>query len=390
MNEFLIFEGISKSFGDLKVLDNVSLSIGKGEIFSILGPSGCGKTTLLRICAGFETPDSGRVILNGKDITDFRSNKRQVNTVFQNYALFPHMTVRENISFGLQMAKVPKNQISREVDKFLDLIQMTDQADKKATKLSGGQMQRVAIARALINKPQVLLLDEPLAALDLKLRQRMLVELDWIHDEVGITFLYVTHDQGEAMSISDHIAIMNIGKIEQHGTPAAVYEAPSNSFVAAFIGDTNFFETEITKNEGSYSYLHIEEFTDIMVYNDKNFHEGSKVYLSIRPEKFTITLDKPEEHRRINMIRGVVEDIIYLGTHTTYWVRANEYLIQIRQSHDRFLLDQKIIEHGNDVWISWHADNCYMLDRYNVRDESLLTLPDDDVMESESPDPGEE
>ncbi|HOO73459.1 MAG TPA: ABC transporter ATP-binding protein [Spirochaetota bacterium] len=380
MDDFLVFDGISKSFGNLKVLENVSLSIEKGSIFSILGPSGCGKTTLLRICAGFETPDTGRVILNGKDITLDRPNKRRVNTVFQNYSLFPHMSVRENIAFGLQMSGFEKKRITSEVDKYLELIQMSDQADKKTTKLSGGQMQRVAIARALINKPQILLLDEPLAALDLKLRQRMLVELDWIHDEVGITFLYVTHDQGEAMSISDYIAIMNRGKIEQHGTPAQVYEAPTNSFVAAFIGDTNFFETEITAIEGSYCRLNITDFDDnIIVYNDKNFHMKSRVYLSIRPEKFVISFDEPEHHNKLNRVRGTVEEIIYMGTHTTYWVRVGDYRIQVRQSHDRFLLDQRIIERGNDVFISWHADNCYILDRYDEKDESLLTLPDDDL-----------
>ncbi len=380
MGDFLVFEGISKSFGELKVLDNVSLSIEKGTIFSILGPSGCGKTTLLRICAGFEYPDRGRVILDGKDITSDRPNRRRVNTVFQNYSLFPHMTVRENISFGLQMAGFDRSRISGEVDRYLELIQMSDQADKKATKLSGGQMQRVAIARALINKPQVLLLDEPLAALDLKLRQRMLVELDWIHDEVGITFLYVTYDQGEAMSISDHIAVMNKGRIEQQGTPVQVYEAPTNSFVAAFIGDTNFFETEITSIEDSYCRMNIKDFADgVIVYNDKNFPQGSRVYLSIRPEKFVISHAEPESHRKRNMVRGVVEEIIYMGTHTVFWVRVGDYRIQVRQSHDRFLLDEKIIEHGNTVCISWHADNCYILDRYDERDESLLTLPDDDV-----------
>jgi spermidine/putrescine transport system ATP-binding protein len=380
MGDFLVFDGISKSFGSLKVLDNVSLAIEKGTIFSILGPSGCGKTTLLRICAGFEYPDSGRVILNGKDITADRPNRRRVNTVFQNYSLFPHMTVRENISFGLQMSGFDRARIKGEVDKYLELIQMSDQADKKTTKLSGGQMQRVAIARALINRPQVLLLDEPLAALDLKLRQRMLVELDWIHDEVGITFLYVTHDQGEAMSISDSMAIMNKGKIEQQGTPVQVYEAPTNSFVAAFVGDTNFFETEITAIDGPYCRMRIGDFSEnVIVYNDKNFPAGCRVYLSIRPEKFAISLDEPDHHGKRNTVQGAVEEIIYMGTHTTYWVRVGDYRIQVRQSHGRFLLDQRIIERGNDVYVSWHADDCYILDRYDERDESLLTLPDDDL-----------
>ncbi len=247
MTEFLVFENVSKYFGATRAADQISLSIKKGEFFSLLGPSGCGKTTLLRILAGFENPDTGRVLLDGLDITSLPPHRRQVNTIFQNYALFPHLTVRENIAFGLRIAKRPKAEIETEVDRMLSLIQMEDQAHKRPDQISGGQKQRVAIARALVNKPQVLLLDEPLAALDLKLRQRMLIELDLIHDEVGITFLYVTHDQGEAMSLSDRIAVMNDGKIEQIGSPAEIYEAPRSSFVAAFIGDTNFFEGEVNE-----------------------------------------------------------------------------------------------------------------------------------------------
>ena len=263
MTDFLSFQDISKSFGNLKILDNISLTVKKGEIFSLLGPSGCGKTTLIRICAGFEQPDDGQVVLDGKDITYLPPNKRQVNTVFQSYALFPHLTVWDNIAFGLRIAKQPKDKIKSEVGRYLEMIQMTEHAHKKPAQLSGGQKQRVAIARALINKPQVLLLDEPLAALDLKLRQRMLVELDTIHDEVGITFIFVTHDQGEAMSLSDRIAVVNHGKIEQIGTPAEIYEAPKNSFVAAFIGDTNFFDGVVKENKSAeYSLLQIEGLAD--------------------------------------------------------------------------------------------------------------------------------
>ena len=203
MSDFLVFENVTKRFGSLTAVDNVTIGVSKGEFFSLLGPSGCGKTTLLRMLAGFEQPDKGRIYLNGQDITDLPPNARRVNTVFQNYALFPHLTVRDNIAFGLKVAKRPKDEIAREVDAMLDLIQMHGHEDKKPGQISGGQKQRVAIARALVNHPQVLLLDEPLAALDLKLRQHMQIELDLIHDEVGVTFLYVTHDQGEAMSLSD-------------------------------------------------------------------------------------------------------------------------------------------------------------------------------------------
>ena len=230
MSAFLRFEHVSKRFGRMQAVDDVSLAVAHGEIFSLLGPSGCGKTTLLRIAAGLETPDAGRVFLNEEDITDLPPNRRQVNTIFQNYALFPHLSVRDNIAFGLRVARRPAGEMRREVDRMLALIQMEDQADKKPAQISGGQKQRVAIARALVNKPQVLLLDEPLAALDLKLRQRMLIELDLIHDEVGITFLYVTHDQGEAMGLSDRIAVMHAGRVQQVGTPPEIYEKPPQQF----------------------------------------------------------------------------------------------------------------------------------------------------------------
>ncbi|MBC8127636.1 MAG: ATP-binding cassette domain-containing protein, partial [Gloeobacteraceae cyanobacterium ES-bin-144] len=209
MQGTLRFDNVSKRFGNFTAVDQVTLEIQHGQVFSLLGPSGCGKTTLLRMAAGFEKPDQGRVLLDGKDITDLPPEQRPVNTVFQNYALFPHLSVRDNIAFGLKIARHSKTKITQEVDRMLDLVDLCEHADKMPAKLSGGQKQRVGIARALANKPRVLLLDEPLAALDLKLRQRLLVELDAIHDEVGITFVYVTHDQGEAMSISDTIAVMN-------------------------------------------------------------------------------------------------------------------------------------------------------------------------------------
>jgi spermidine/putrescine transport system ATP-binding protein len=380
MDDFLIFDSVSKSFGNHKVLDNVSLAVKKGEIFSLLGPSGCGKTTLLRICAGFEEPDSGRIILNGEDITKLSPNKRLVNTVFQNYALFPNLTVFENIAFGLRVSGTDDRKVKSEVYKYLELIQLTDHSGKKPEKLSGGQKQRVAIARALINSPQVLLLDEPLAALDLKLRQRMLVDLDNIHDEVGITFLYVTHDQSEAMSLSDSIAVINEGTVEQVGTPTEIYEAPRSSFVAAFIGDTNFFEGYVTEVNEPYSKLSIDYFTDVLVYNDKKIKKGDRVYLSIRPEKFTISVNKPGLSEKYNIVKGTVEEIIYLGYHTKYWVRVNESLVEAKRLHDTYMLDEKMITWGDEVWLSWHADYCYMLEQYNMEDEALLTLPDEDVI----------
>jgi len=381
--DFLVFENLSKRFGATRAADNVSLSIRKGEFFSLLGPSGCGKTTLLRILAGFEQPDSGRVLLDGEDITSLPPHKRKVNTIFQNYALFPHLTVWENIAFGLRIAKVPKRELEEEVGRMLHLIQMEDQAHKRPEQISGGQKQRVAVARALINRPQVLLLDEPLAALDLKLRQRMLIELDLIHDQVGITFLYVTHDQGEAMSLSDRIAVMNQGRIEQVGMPAEIYEAPRSSFVAAFIGDTNFFEGEVADMpENDYSRLKIEGFPDVLCFNDKQIGKGNLVYLSIRPEKFNISREEPAVDGRHNKMRAHVEDVIYLGTHTKYWVRIQDYRLAVFRQHSRFLLDEKPIRWHEHVWISWHADDGFMLERYSESDEKLTNLPPQKVGEN--------
>ncbi len=373
---FLEFENISKSFGNVRAVVNTSLAIKKGEFFSLLGPSGCGKTTLLRMVAGFEKPDTGRIYLNGEDITDLPPNRRKVNTIFQNYALFPHLTVWDNIAFGLKIEKRPKKEIEAEVGSMLKLIQMEDQAWKYPDQISGGQKQRVAIARALIKKPEVLLLDEPLAALDLKLRQRMLIELDLIHDEVGITFVYVTHDQGEAMSLSDRIAVMDKGIIEQTGAPMEIYEAPSSSFVAAFIGDTNFFEGQV-KDVISSDYLRIDigDFPDVVCFNDKQRKKGDLVYLSVRPEKIRISRDKPSDDPLHNTVKVHVEDVIYQGAMTRFWVSTGEYRLAIIQQHSRFLLDEKPIRWNEDVWISWHADDGFMLERYSESDEELMGVP---------------
>ena len=376
MSEFLEFRGVSKRFGAIQAVDDVSLEIRKGEFFSLLGPSGCGKTTMLRLAAGFESPDAGRVFLDGCDITDLPPNKRKVNTIFQSYALFPHLTVRDNIAFGLTIAKRPAVEIDREVGLMLRLIQMEDQAGKKPAQLSGGQKQRVAVARALINKPDVLLLDEPLAALDLKLRQRMLIELDMIHDQVGITFLYVTHDQGEAMSLSDRIAVMDQGRIEQIGTPAEIYESPRTSFVAAFIGDTNFLEGEVAELDGDYCRVSIGDLPEVVCFNDKGLRPGNLVYLSIRPEKIQISRDKPLlDGRQSNALPAKVEDVIYLGSNTKYWVRAEGHRIQLMRQHFRFFLDEKPIRWKDDVWIYWHGDDGFMLERFRRVDEQLMSQP---------------
>jgi spermidine/putrescine transport system ATP-binding protein len=330
------------------------------------------------MAAGFEKPDSGRILLDGRDITDLPPEKRPVNTVFQNYALFPHLTVRENIAFGLRIAKRPEAEIRQEVDRMLELVDLATHADKMPVKLSGGQKQRVGIARALANKPRVLLLDEPLAALDLKLRQRLIVELDAIHDEVGITFVYVTHDQGEAMSISDRIAVMNKGKIEQIGAPAEIYETPRSSFVAAFIGDTNFIEGRVTETlDTRFSRAEIPGLGKVMIDNDKPVRPGDRIHLSLRPEKLVVTREKPTVGDRVNAIPGSIEDVIYFGSHTRYWVRCGDYRICAEQQHRTFLLDELPPKWGDAVWLHWHANDGFLLEQYREEDEAFLTLPDE-------------
>lgn len=378
MGTLLRFENVTRRFGDFTAVDDVTLDVEKGETFSLLGPSGCGKTTLLRMAAGFDRPDSGRILLDGRDITHLPPDQRPVNTVFQSYALFPHLSVRDNIAFGPKLKGWSAAEVKRETERMLDLVDLTAHAGKKPAQLSGGQKQRVAIARALVNKPQVLLLDEPLAALDLKLRQRLLVELDAIHDEVGITFLYVTHDQGEAMSISDRIAVMNRGVIEQTGKPAEIYETPRSSFVAAFIGDTNFLDGRVVESGGRFSRCAIDGLGEVVIDNDRAVAAGEVVHVSLRPEKIVVMREKPEVGADANAVRGKVEDVIYFGSHTRYWVRCGEWRLCAEMQHRRFQLDEKVPAWGDEVWLSWHANDGFLLDRYRVEDEALLTLPDED------------
>ena len=363
-NDFLVFDHVTKRFGALTAVNDVSFSVNKGEFFSLLGPSGCGKTTLLRMLGGFEKPDSGRIFLEGKDITGLAPNERRVHTVFQNYALFPTMTIWDNIAFSLRLAKLPKKEIEEKVDAILDMIQMSEHAWKYPNQLSGGQKQRVAIARALVDRPKVLLLDEPLAALDLKLRQHMLLELDTIHDQVGITFMYVTHDQGEAMSLSDRIAVINRGTIEQLDGPAKIYEAPASRFVASFIGDTNFFSGEIVATEGDYCTIRPAGFPDIRAYNDKQLKVGQKVDLSVRPEKIRVTLapPPPEKGASINVYPSTVQDIVYQGVYTKYWIKSSDLRIAALKPHSRFLLDQEPITWNDNVFVWWHPDDGYMVE----------------------------
>jgi len=325
------------------------------------------------------------VILNGQDITDLPPNRRPVNTVFQNYALFPHLSVWDNIAFGLKVKKRSSQVIDQEVGKMLQLIQMEEHAHKKPSQISGGQKQRVAIARALVNHPDLLLLDEPLSALDLKLRQKMLMEIDLIQDEVGIIFLFVTHDQTEAMAVSDRIAVMHHGKVEQIGTPMELYEAPKSSFVAAFIGDTNFLDGKVTERiSDEYSLLDIDGLSQpIRCYNDKKIRIGELIHTSIRPEKMHITRKKPKETSEINLFEGTVEDIIYKGDHTKYWVRVDDLRLAIMKPNSRFILDRTEITWGEKVWVWWHEDDSYMLERYSETDTNMTELPSEAIGEVE-------
>lgn len=364
MEQGVRFEGITKKFGSSVALSDVSFSIRQGDFFTILGPSGCGKTSLLRILAGFDQPDGGKVFLNGKDITSLPPNKRPINTVFQNYSLFPHLDIWENIAFGLRISKKPEKEIRQEVEKMLHLTQMEGHAHKMPDQISGGQKQRVAIARALINRPQVLLLDEPLAALDLKLRQKMLIDLDLIHDEVGITFIFITHDQGEAMSVSDYIAVLNHGQLVQIGTPIEVYEAPVNSFVAEFIGDTNFLDGRVAEmTSPDYSTLSFDDFPSVVCFNDKKLISNDLAHLSVRPEKIHISREEPPTVSLRNRMQGVVDDVVYKGDHTFYGVIVEGHKISVIRQHSRFHLDEKPIQWKEKVWISWHADDGYILPR---------------------------
>ena len=369
---------ISKDFDGFMAVDGVDLTIKPGELFSFLGPSGCGKTTLLRMIAGFETPLNGKIFIGDQDIVDLPPYKRPVNTIFQNYSLFPHMTVWDNVAFGLKVRKTPLPEIKERVGEMLDLVKMDDQHSKYPDQISGGQKQRVAIARALINNPKVLLLDEPLAALDLKLRQHMLIELMNIHDAVGITFIYVTHDQSEAMSISDRVAVMNRGKIVQEGPPDDIYERPSSIFSAYFIGETNLITGEVIGIEDEYVQLKCSmgngEFFEI----DSTFHFkpeiGSQITVSLRPEKIAISRQKPRVADDMNVVKGVIEDILYLGSHTQYIVTVGKYNFRVFSQHKRVYFDDAALDWEEEVWLFWHDTDSWLINE----------LPPEDRMPAET------
>jgi len=370
----VVIGGVSKSFGDFEVLKDVSLEIKKGEFFSLLGPSGCGKTTLLRIIAGFEVPNKGTLTLDGDNVLSLPPNKRPTNTVFQNYALFPHLTVFENIAFSPRLKKIPNSQIKDKVNEYLKLVHLEGHEGKKPNQLSGGQKQRVAIARALINEPRVLLLDEPLSALDAKLRQHMLIELDRIHDEIGITFIYVTHDQQEALSVSDRLAVMNQGDILQIGTPHEIYESPATDFVARFIGETNLFDAKVTKAEkidvqGAVEYMaeiEIPELGPVKVTTVDEVHAGQTVSFTVRPEKIVISKEKPATKREdINLFQGMVDEPIYSGFQTKFYVQIDKMLIRVIKQHANYSDEGPDIRWKDSVYISWSAQDGYIVEVKN-------------------------
>jgi len=358
-------EKINKSFGNFQVLKDINLQIKKGEFFSLLGPSGCGKTTLLRIIAGFEYPSDGILYLDGKDILGVPSNKRHVNTVFQNYALFPHLTVFENVAFPLRLKKYKESEIKKKVEEYLDLVRLNSHKKKYPSQLSGGQKQRVSIARALINEPSVLLLDEPLSALDAKLRQQLLIELDTIHDKVGITFVYVTHDQQEALSVSDRIAVMKDGVILQIGTPYEIYESPVNMFVADFIGESNLTTGKVVSvNEDKIVKINTEEHGELYTYLDKPVQVGDTLKVTIRPEKIRIATKKPENiPPNTNVLVGYVDELIYTGSETSYFVKiAQKNVFRVFKQHIVYFMDENPIKWKDEVYIWWYANDGFTVE----------------------------
>jgi spermidine/putrescine transport system ATP-binding protein len=376
-------EGIDKHFGDFHVLKDVSIHIQGGEFFSLLGPSGCGKTTLLRILAGFESPTAGLVRIDGKNILPLPPNRRHTNMIFQNYALFPHLTVFENVAFPLRLKKLGKRETNNKVEEYLALTKLGGQEYKKPAQLSGGQKQRVAIARALVNEPEVLLLDEPLSALDAKLRQHMLIELDTIHDKIGITFIYVTHDQQEALSVSDHIAVMNEGRIVQVGNPTEIYESPADIFVANFIGEANLFHGTITRVEGEMVSVDVKNLGILKVTMEpgdlegmRDFKPGKTASITVRPEKINIALEKPPDLAQdvFNFFPCAVEEVIYNGFQSKFFVKVSggtngggngNFTIKAFKQHMSYYSAGPEINWKDRAWIWWKADDAYLVE---VRD----------------------
>jgi spermidine/putrescine transport system ATP-binding protein len=351
-------EDVGKRFGGVAAVDGVSLSIGEGEFFSLLGPSGCGKTTTLRMVAGFEVPDSGRIVLQGNDVTTVPANKRPVNMVFQQYALFPHMSVYDNVAFGLKVKRVPRSEHAERVHEMLRVVSLEGFDRRRARQLSGGQQQRVALARALVNRPAALLLDEPLGALDVKLRKQMQHELKRIQSELGTTFVYVTHDQEEALAMSDRIAVMNGGKVEQIGSPREIYERPGTAFVADFIGSLNAFDLRIDELVGDHAVMRLGEGERVVVPVGRGGRPGETVRVAVRPEQIRIEPDGSTPSDGGSRVGGTVAEIVFLGMYTQFHVVTDAGRLVSHRLADEPLGPLRT---GGRVTLSWEAEQTSLL-----------------------------
>ena len=350
----IVLDAVSKQFGGQAAVNEVSLAIGDGEFFSLLGPSGCGKTTTLRMIAGFVEPDGGRILLQGRDVTTVSPNKRPVNMVFQQYALFPHMSVYDNVAFGLSVKKVPRSEHRSRIEEMLRVVSLEGYEKRKPRQLSGGQQQRVALARALVNRPAALLLDEPLGALDVKLRRQMQLELKRIQHELGTTFVYVTHDQEEALAMSDRIAVMDAGRVDQLGTPREVYEQPSTPFVADFIGSLNAIEVRIDEVVGGYGVTRLGELDRIVVPVEAGTSAGSERRVAVRPEHVQLGGELENGSR----LGGTVADLVYLGMYTQVHVDTAAGRVVSHRLADQSL---EHLGRGAAVVLAWDADDSYVL-----------------------------
>jgi spermidine/putrescine transport system ATP-binding protein len=341
-------------------VDHVNLEIDHGEFFSMLGPSGCGKTTTLRMIAGFEEPSSGVILLDGAEVSHIPPFHRQVNTVFQDYALFPHMTVQQNVAFGLEMERVPRLVINERVRKMLDLVQLPHLENRYPRQLSGGQQQRVALARALVKEPKVLLLDEPLGALDLKLRKQMQLELKHMQRRLGITFIYVTHDQEEALTMSDRIAVMSRGKVLQVGRPTEIYNAPADRFVADFIGETNFLEADVREAQDGTAMVNVCGEFMLRATARKPVEQGKKVTVAIRPEKIDLVPAAANAH---NYLIGHIDENIFIGTDTRYVVRLPDNSLVVARVQNGLNPDERNFVVGTQVKVCCQPEHTLVLER---------------------------
>lgn len=355
---------VVKRFGDVVAVDQVSLQISDGEFFSLLGPSGCGKTTTLRMIAGFEQPTEGEIFIANQPTAGISAFERNTNMVFQNYALFPHMTVAQNVAFGLEMKRVPKSEIKQRVTEALEMVRLPGMEKRRPTQLSGGQQQRVALARALVNRPAVLLLDEPLGALDLKLRKEMQLELKDLQHRVGITFVYVTHDQEEALTMSDRIAVMHLGRVLQIGTPTEIYERPNSRFVADFIGETNFIDGQVVGWENGHVTVKLQPDITIQALSDERATTGSQVTVAIRPEKIRLRRESPALSE--NFLPGVIQEIVYIGTDTHFVISlAEDLTLRVRQQNSVSTPDQQVYfgNRGDNVYVTWSPESILLLEK---------------------------